>query len=111
MTKTAPVVLVVVFGLLYAWDVWEALGNLVGLGPFYEAFGIGDRIPWVLLWAGVLLPFVVFAAALWFQAGRSSTLERIVVFVVGWALIAGMTISFQAIEQAWRASALQAVLG
>jgi hypothetical protein len=111
MRKVTPTVIVLLFGLLYAWDVWEALGNLVGLGPFYEAFGIGDRIPWVLLWAGVLLPFLVFALAVWFQAGRSSYLERIVVFVVGWALIAGVTLSFHAVEQAWRASALQAVLG
>ena len=99
------------FGLVYAWDVWEALGNLVGLGPFYEAFGIGDQIPWVLLWGGVLLPFIVFGFALWIIRGRTSVLERIVIFLVGWAVVAAVTLSLAGIEQAWRASALGAVVG
>ena len=101
----------IVFGLLYAWDVWEALGNLVGLGPFYEAFGMADQIPWVLLWSGVLVPFIVFGLAVWLQGRFQGVLQRVVIFTLGWALIAAVTLSIQAIEQAWRASALQSVLG
>lgn len=55
----------VVFVFLFGWDVWEALGNLVGLEPFYAAFGIPDSVPWVLLWVGVALPVLVFGVSLW----------------------------------------------
>jgi hypothetical protein len=103
--------LIAIFALLYAWDVWEALGNLVGLAPFYDAVGIGDSVPWVLLWAGVIAPCVVFAGALWFWRHREGTLERVSVFLVGWAVIAGVSLSLSAIEQAWRASALHALAG
>jgi len=111
MTTVSTVTTPAIFGLLYAWDVWEALGNLVGLGPFYDAYGMGNQTPWVLLWLGVALPFMVFALALWFSRGRGSGLERTVVFVVGYATVAALTLSLSSIEQAWRATALQAVLG
>jgi hypothetical protein len=111
MNTVGRIFIPVTFGLLYAWDVWEALGNLVGLGPFYEAFGIADQIPWVLLWSGVLVPFIVFVLAVWLQGKSQRVLQRVVIFTLGWALIAAVTLSIQSIEQAWRASALQSVLG
>jgi hypothetical protein len=99
------------FTVLLGWDLWEALGNLVGLQPFYEVMGIGDSIPWVLLWAGVLLPVAAFGIALVLCRKWTGTVERLAIMVVAWAVVAGMSLSLAAIEQAWRAAALQALAG
>ena len=109
MTKVAHAAMLVVFAVLYSWDLWEAIGNLVGLGPFYDAIGIGESIPWWLLWAGVALPVLVFGLAVVANRHRESLLERVVVFLVGWATVAAVSLSLGAIEQAWRASAVQAL--
>jgi ABC-type Fe3+ transport system permease subunit len=100
-----------VFLGLFGWDLWEALGNLVGLAPFYEVMGIGDQVPWFLLWAGVAIPGVVIAVALVLWRWVPGFLERVAILVCGWALVAALSLSLQAIEQAWRASALQALAG
>jgi hypothetical protein len=102
---------IALFGFLYGWDVWEALGNLVGLEPFYAAFGIPDSVPWVLLWVGVLLPVVVAGLSLWVWRFLDSLLERFSVVLLGWATVGALSLSISAIEQAWRASALQGLIG
>lgn len=106
MKKSSSALLVAVFVPLYGWDVWEALGNLLGLPGFYEALGVGGSTPWVLLWAGVAAPFVVFGGALWFFRRRKSAAERIAIFLLGWALVAILGLTLAGIEQAWRASVL-----
>jgi len=102
-----PVALV--FALPYGWDIWEGLGNLLGLGPFYTAWGIGDKVPWVLLWAGVLLPVLVFVLAAWLGSKQISILETIVTYLLGWTVVAAVTVSLSTFEQAWRAAAIQAL--
>jgi hypothetical protein len=102
---------ITVFVALLGWDVWEALGNLVGLQPFYEAMGIGTSIPWILLWLGVFLPITAGAVSLILWRSWSGTAERLAIMVVAWAVVAGLSLSLAAIEQAWRAAALQAVAG
>lgn len=102
---------IVVFAFFYGWDVWEGLGNLVGLAPFYEAFGIGDQVPWPLLWIGVVAPVVVFGGALVTFRYLDSLMERTAVLLVGWATVGALSLSISALEQAWRAGALQAVIG
>ncbi len=111
MTALRQVGIVALFGLLYGWDVWEALGNLVGLEPFYAAFGIADSVPWFLLWAGVALPLVVFSGALLLWRYLDSLIERVSVLLMGWATVGALSLSISALEQAWRAGALQAVVG
>lgn len=101
----------VVFVFLFGWDVWEALGNLVGLEPFYAAFGIPDSVPWVLLWVGVSLPVVAFGVSLWLWRSLDTLIERFSVLLLGWATVGALSLSISAIEQAWRASALQALIG
>jgi hypothetical protein len=102
---------IAVFVMLFGWDLWEALGNLVGLQPFYEAMGIGDSVPWALLWLGVFLPITGGAVCLILWRSWSGTAERLAIMVVAWAVVAGVSLSLAAIEQAWRAAALQAVAG
>ncbi len=99
-------VLVAVFVPLYGWDVWEALGNLLGLPAFYAALGIADSVPWALLWAGVFMPVVVLVSAVLVSLRCTGAIERILVFVTGWAVAAALSVSFSEIEQAIRATAL-----
>jgi hypothetical protein len=111
VTRLQRWIVITVFLALFAWDLWEALGNLVGLQPFYEAMGIGASLPWVLLWLGVSLPIaaVVMSVILW--RSWSGAAERLAIMVLAWAVVAGLSLSLAAIEQAWRAAALQAVAG
>ncbi len=111
MTKVQSGLVITVFLALFGWDLWEALGNLVGLQPFYEAMGIGSSVPWVLLWLGVVLPIAALVLALVLWPRWTGAAERLAIMVVAWAVVAGMSLSLAAIEQAWRAAALQAVAG
>ena len=111
MSKWASIAMASGFTVLLGWDLWEALGNLVGLQPFYEAMGIGDSVPWILLWLGVLLPIAAAVLGLILWRRWPGFAERLAIMVVAWAVVAGMSLSLAAIEQAWRAAALQAVAG
>lgn len=111
MRTFALAVVIAVYGVLYSWDLWEAIGNLVGLAPFYEALGIGDSVPWALLWAGVALPVVVFVFALVLSRGRERLGDRVIIFFVGWASIAAVSLTMASLEQVVRALALQALPG
>jgi uncharacterized membrane protein len=91
---------------LFAWDVWEALGNLLGLPLFYDALGVGDSTPWVLLWVGVVLPIAVFLVAGVISLLFDSALERVLTFFTAWALVAALSLSMGSLEQAWRAGAI-----
>jgi hypothetical protein len=111
MNRWANIAIAAGLAILLGWDLWEALGNLIGLQPFYEAMGIGDSVPWVLLWLGVFLPIAALVSSLFLWRSWSGTAERLAIMVVAWAVVAGMSLSLAAIEQAWRASALQALAG
>ena len=111
MTRVQSGLVITLFVALLGWDLWEALGNLVGLQPFYEAMGIGASVPWILLWLGVLLPIAAVLSSLFLWRSWSDAAERLAIMVVAWAVVAGMSLSLAAIEQAWRASALQALTG
>jgi hypothetical protein len=59
------VLIAVVFALLFAWDVWEAVGNLIGLRGYAASLGT-DLNPtgWTVLLLGLVLPVVCFVVAL-----------------------------------------------
>jgi len=111
LTRSQELFLLSYFALVLGWDLWEALGNLVGLEPFYEAMGIGASVPWLLLWAGALLPLAAFGIAVVLWPKWPGVPERLAIMVVAWAVVAGMSLSLAELEQAWRAAALQAVAG
>lgn len=89
-------------GLFYAYDVWEAIGNLINLPAYYDASGIGSaHVPWWLLWVGVIIPIVVFVLA--FVVGRRRSVgSKAVIFIVGLALAAGLGIGVLAFEAVLR---------
>jgi hypothetical protein len=92
------VALAIGFGLLYAYDLWEAVSNAVSLPQVYSVYGLDTaEVPWVLLVAGILLPVVVYAVA--FALGRRRTLSgRAVLFAVGLALVAVLSLDLVAVQ-------------
>lgn len=81
------VVIAAVTGLFYAYDVWEAVGNLVGLNLYADSLGVGlTAYGVVVLVAGVVLPFLVYAITFWLGR-RRGPLGQLALFVVGYALV------------------------
>ena len=77
----------VVFGVLYAYDVWEAIGNLVGLNLQAGALGVPlTPLGLTLLIAALIVPFLVFGVAFWLGR-RRAPLAQVVLFLAGYALI------------------------
>jgi hypothetical protein len=88
----------IAFGVLYAYDLWEAVSNAVSLPQVYSVYGLdpGD-VPWALLVAGILLPVVIYGVA--FLLGRRRPLfATIVLFAVGLALVAVLSLDLIAVQ-------------
>jgi hypothetical protein len=81
-------VLAVLFGLFYAYDAWEAVGNLVGLSQYASALETSiTALGWVVLIGAILLPVGLFALA--FVLGRRrSLLMRVAFYLAGLAVSA-----------------------
>lgn len=93
---TVPaVILAIVFGVLYAWFLYEAIGNLVNVPPAYAQVGMADRVPWVLLIVGLVLPvvFYVGAALLGLQ---QSLANRVLLFAAGLAATSATALALYA---------------
>ncbi|HEY4268947.1 MAG TPA: hypothetical protein VGM94_12225 [Galbitalea sp.] len=90
----ASIAVAVVFGVLYAYILWDAIGNLIQLPRALDA----SSVPWGLLIVDVALPVVAFVAAFWI--GRRHTLPaRLLLFVVGFTLLACCTVGSIAFVQ------------
>jgi hypothetical protein len=91
------------FGLFFAYELWEAVSNLVALPAFYEAFGYGaENVPWWLMWVGVIIPVAVYVIA--FVIGRHRGVGgKALVFLVGLAVVAGLSITLAGFEEVIRA--------
>lgn len=81
---------IVVFGILYAYDLWEAIANLVGLGTGY-GWNFYANV-WILLIVGVLSPIAVFTVAVWLGR-RKQFWERGLILLAGWAVVAAFTLT------------------
>jgi len=94
------------FALFFAYDVWEAVDNLISLPRFYEDGGLDPAgLPWWLLWIGVGVPVVVFVAA--FIIGRHRNVgEKVVIFFVGLAVSSGLGLGVIALESIIRPTVL-----
>ncbi|KQZ08653.1 hypothetical protein ASD23_09660 [Agromyces sp. Root1464] len=81
------ITIAVVFGVFYAYDVWEAVGNLVGMNLYADGLGIAlTGGGWALLVIGIALPLLVFGTAFWLGR-RRGPLAQIVLFLAGFALV------------------------
>jgi hypothetical protein len=78
--------LAVLFGLFFAYDVWEVVGSIVqltGLGLAFSAIG------WVLLVAALLAPVVSFVGA--FALGRRrGIVAKAAIYLAGLAVSAAL---------------------
>jgi hypothetical protein len=95
-------VVAALFGLFYAYDLWEAVSNLVALPSVYDEVGIGaENVPWWLLWSGVIIPVLVFVLA--FVLGRrQNVFAKALIFLLGLAIVAGLSIDVLAAEEVLR---------
>ena len=69
-------------GLFYAYDVWEAIGNLVGLN--LQAQSLDTQLSgfgWAVLIFGVLLPILVYALAYWLGRNRAFGVQALTLLV------------------------------
>lgn len=91
------VTIAVLFGVFYAYDVWEAVGNLVGLNIQAAALGV-PLTGWgvALLVAALVVPFLAFGVALWLGRHRCP-LVQVVLFLVGYALVQALTLDISAL--------------
>jgi len=88
----SAIVIAVVFGLLYAWFLYQAIGNLINVPPAYEEYQLGDRIPWAILIGGVAAPVLLFTGAAWLGVRRALT-DRVLLFAAGLAATAAVSFS------------------
>ena len=85
------VTIAVLFGVLYAYDVWEAVGNLVGLNVQAGSLGISlTGLGVTLLVVALIVPFVVFGLAFWLGRHRGP-IPQVALFLVGYALVQALT--------------------
>jgi len=91
-------VVAAIFGLFYAWNVWQSVATMFVLPQFYDAYGYGaENVPWWLLWVGVAVPVVAFLLA--FVIGRrSNVLVKALVFLAGLAVTSALGIAIIALE-------------
>ena len=86
-----------VFGLLYAYDLWEAVGNIVGVPQKYEAVGFQVRTPWVLLVVGLFIPVVTYLAAVLLGLRRNVG-ARALLLLTGFLVCNGLSLALVAVE-------------
>ncbi len=81
----------IVFGLFYAYDAWEGVGNLVGLNVAAQSLDTTlSGFGWGLLIAGVLLPVAVFALVI--RLGRACSVGvQALLLLVGLCLVAALS--------------------
>ena len=85
-------VVAALFGLFYAYDEWEAIGNIIGVPAVYDSIGFSASTPWVLLYAALAFPVVIFV--LMFAIGlRRNIGEKALLLLVGLAVSNALALS------------------
>ncbi len=90
----ASIGVAIVFGILYAYILWDAIGNLIQLPAHLDT----TSVPWGLLILDVALPVIVFAVAFWLGR-RHALLNRALLFFVGLTVLACCTVGSIAFVQ------------
>lgn len=68
--RSDVVIVTLVFVVLFGYQLYAAVSNLVALPEIYAAAGIADAVPWAILVANVAAPAIAFAAASAVAQGR-----------------------------------------
>jgi hypothetical protein len=91
--SSGTLVTLIVFGLFYAYIVWEALGNLIQVPQLYKDNKLDSSlVPWVWLILGVIAPVVVYALAI-LVSRRQTVLGRCIILFVGLAVASALYLS------------------
>jgi hypothetical protein len=78
------------FGLIYAYNVWEGIANLIGVPNDYISHGLKQsQVPWWLLVIGLAIPIIVFFAA-FFLGLRRSVWAKALIYILGIAVVAAL---------------------
>jgi len=86
----------VLFGLFFAYDLFEAVGNLVGIVSTANGLGVAVLpLGWIILVGGLLLPIAAFAVAYWTGRGRGLG-EQAVRYLVALCVVAALSLSILA---------------
>ncbi|MBG6212170.1 MAG: hypothetical protein LH475_02370 [Cryobacterium sp.] len=80
------------FALFYAYDVWEAIGNLVGLNGQAQRLGTQlSALGWIVLIGAILIPVVVYVLAYWLGRSRAFGVQALTL-LVGLCLVAVLSL-------------------
>jgi hypothetical protein len=90
-------VIVVLFALLYGWDLWEAVETMIVAPPTFTA--AGAAVPWTAFIASAVVPVAVFVLALVFGRKRSP-FDKAALLFAGLCLVAVLTLSLTAYVRA-----------
>lgn len=90
-------VIAALFGLLYIYDVWEAVGTMIELPRTYASLGLDAAgIPWWALIVNLLLPVAAFAVAFW-VGRRQRAGGKALVFLLGLAVASALSLGLSAL--------------
>jgi len=91
-------VVIVAFAALFAWDVIEAVGNLIALPQLYGFLGFAtDQVPWWLLIADLAVSPAAFIVALVVARGRT-TGRTALILLTALAVAAAWSITITSLE-------------
>jgi hypothetical protein len=89
-----------IFAFLYAYHLWGGIANLIGVVSTFSSFGVAVSAEiWALVIVYAVVPIIVYAAAL-VVGRRLSNFGRIVVFVVGFAVVSVVSLDILVIASA-----------
>jgi hypothetical protein len=92
------IVVAVVFGLLHAYVLWTAIGNLVNVPAALASQGLASLTPWWLLILDVVVPVAAYVVA--FILGRRfPLLTRSAFFLLALAVVSCSTVGSIAYTQ------------
>lgn len=100
----ASIAIAIIFGLFYAYDLFSAISNVVGvtsqIGNYNAQRAVVKldpvAIPWVWLVVDLVAPPVLYAVA--FILGRRRTIvERFVIFLIGFGALSALALSLVAL--------------
>jgi hypothetical protein len=90
-------VVAALFGLLYAYDVWEAIGNMINLPRYYELLGLDPAgIPWWVLVINLLVPVAAFLVVFW-VGRRQHVGGKALLFLLGLAVSSALSLGLVAL--------------
>jgi len=95
------ILLPIVFAVLFALALVGPISNLGALPAIYQAYGIGDAVPWPILILAVVLPVALYVVALLLGRGRpvfARALILTVALATSFALYFGLVALVAAIQ-------------